>query len=207
MKASTVINLKKERAAYFKHKSKSQVTVEEFPVYQYIAAVGESAERDVYRMHQVEYNQQSDALWSISRVMNRMKEISKERDDLRFKLLPLEVIWHYDQQQKIWRWQAQMMVPDYVDHILFEDALESLKQKKRSPKVEVKLIHDSPGYCLQSLHVGPYKAIDDTLKLMHDYAKEQHLTIAPGQRELYINQPFCNPPEKLQTIVRLAIKS
>jgi hypothetical protein len=130
-------------------------------------------ERNIYHMHQ------SDALWSLSRVTNRLKDMTKQNLNYQFKLMPLEIIWSKRQNQRDdvtpieWKWTAMMQLPDIIDESMFDEAIIGLEQRKRSVKVPVRFESVEQGFCAQVLHVGEYHGVDQTLQTLHTYLDEK----------------------------------
>jgi hypothetical protein len=145
----------------------------------------------------------SDALWSMVRVTNRMKEMTKRDMNFKFKLMPLEIIWSNESPQ----WKAMMALPALVSDELFQEALDGLVERKRNVRVPVEFCSVDQGLCAQTLHIGAYNQVGETLDRMGNELEAKGYRIKGDRREIYINQPFCNPPEKLQTIVRVPIES
>lgn len=172
-------------------------TVIKIPEFRYIKTTG-NGERNVHAIHT------GDEIWSISRVVNRMKDITKTEHEYKFKLMPLEVIW--EESGRKWNWQTMMHVPDIVDEALFQRALVELKERNRSVRVPVELVTIEEGIYVQGLHVGPYEQIEETVNGLKAYCEKEGYKITAPRREFYVNQPYCNPPERYQTIVRFPVE-
>ncbi|MFT4413672.1 hypothetical protein ACLM5H_07420 [Fredinandcohnia humi] len=176
------------------------IEVIEVPELQYIVTEG-TGPKNVYEMHD------GDPLWSISRVTNRLKDMTKNELEYKFTLMPLEVIWTRNEGESMmsYSWNAMMQVPDIITQEMFTAAIHELEQRKRSVRVPLRLEKWKQNTCVQTLHVGPYTQIEETIDLLKRFCDDQGFQIANYIREIYINAPFCNPPEKLQTIVRAEI--
>ncbi|MFE8699697.1 GyrI-like domain-containing protein [Cytobacillus sp. FJAT-54145] len=173
------------------------IEVIDTPDMQFVVANG-TGPRNVYGMHD------GDAIYSISRVINRLKDMTKNEMEYKFTLMPLEIIWHKPVGED-WDWKAMMQVPDIITEEMFETALAELDKRNRSVRVPVTLERIHQGTCVQTTHIGPYHLIEDTVGQTKDYCQNQGYANVGEFREIYINQPFCNPPEKLQTIVRAQV--
>jgi hypothetical protein len=144
-------------------------------------------ERNIFHMHQ------SDALWSLTRVTNRLKEMTKQNLNYQFKLMPLEIIWSEEQNQQDvgtpieWKWTAMMQLPDIIDESMFDEAIVGLEQRKRSVKVPVRFDFVEQGLCAQVLHVGDYHEVDQTLQTMYANLNEKGYRPRGDRREIYIN--------------------
>lgn len=174
------------------------VQVIDVPELQYIVAHG-SGPKNVYSMHE------GDELWSISRVTNRLKEMTKTEMEYKFKLMPLEVVWS-EVGNDTWSWTAMMQVPDLITQDLFDEAVQELEKRKRRVRVPVSLEKIQQGRSVQTLHIGPYHLVDGTINKVKEYCDLNGYEITSDFREIYINAPFCNPPENVQTIVRAWIR-
>ncbi|MET3695796.1 hypothetical protein SAMN05877753_102673 [Bacillus oleivorans] len=180
----------------------NEIEIVEVPNLQFIAAEGIGS-RNVYEMHN------GDVLWSISRVINRLKDMTKTEMDYKFTLMPLEIIWSQKdlENDEIWSWKAMMQVPDLITEDMFQEAILELEKRKRSVRVPLNLEKHEMGLNMQTIHLGPYHQIQDTIDQFKSYCTMNGYKIKSQFREIYINQPYCNVPEKLQTIVRAEIES
>ncbi|WP_108672342.1 GyrI-like domain-containing protein [Peribacillus acanthi] len=179
------------------YKAKGQIEIIEVPNLQFIVAEGIGA-RDVYEMHT------GEALWSISRVTNRLKDMTKTQMGYKFTLMPLEIIWERLDQDE-WSWRSMMQVPEIITEEMFQHSLIELEKRKRNIKVPLKLVAQPECTSVQGIHLGPYSSIPETIEMLESFCKVNGYTIQGHFREIYINQPFCNPPEKLQTILRAEV--
>lgn len=173
---------------------KGKIELIDIPELQFVITRGEGV-RDVYELHR------GDHLWSITRLVNRLKDITKNEMDYKFKLMPLEAVWETNE-----KWEVMMQIPDIIDKNLFNRALQELEERKRSVRVPVEFIMMSQGQCVQTLHIGPYQHVEETIEKIKAYCENEGLSITVPRREIYINQPFCNPPEKCQTIIRVPVQ-
>ncbi|NQD66319.1 hypothetical protein HP456_10350 [Bacillus haikouensis] len=183
------------------YKMKSGTTqIVEIPNLTFISAHGQGP-KDVYAMHE------GDALWSITRVVNRLKDMTKLDLDYKFKLMPLEMEWSAASPsiQEKSPWKAMMQVPDLITEDMFHTALLELEKRKRSVRVPLELEKQPGGTAIQTLHTGAYDHLKESKDSLLLFCRDEQHQIKNDFREIYINQPFCNPPEKLKTIVRVRI--
>lgn len=172
------------------------IEVIDVPELTFVVAHG-VGERNVYQMHD------GDTIWSISRVVNRLKEMTKLGMEYKFKLMPLEMIWTGD----IGEWTAMMQVPGLITEEMFKEALYELELRKRAVRIPVHLKKVNQSRCVQSLHIGSYINVNETVANVLKYCRENGLVVKKRpHREIYINQPFCNETNKLQTIVRFEVE-
>jgi len=60
---------------------------------------------------------------------------------------------------------------------------------------------------LQTLHIGPYEAEGASLERLHSEHMPAIGLVANGHHhEIYLSDPRRTPPEKLKTVIRLAVK-
>jgi hypothetical protein len=185
------------------YKMKSGTTqIVEVPNLTFISAQGQGP-RDVYAMHQ------GDALWSITRVVNRLKDMTKLDLGYKFKLMPLEMEWSAASasMQEESKWKAMMQVPELITQDMFHTAILELEKRKRSVRVPLELEKQPGGTAIQTLHTGAYHHLKESNESLLHFCRNEQLHIKNEFREIYINQPFCNPPEKLKTIVRVRIEN
>lgn len=104
------------------------------------------------------------------------------------------------------RWQACLMVPAFVTRKLV-DAGRSLAKAKHpeTPYEAVTLATMNEGLCLQMLHIGPYDQEEPTIGRLHEYAADHGLRVTGRHHEIYISDPRRTRPERLKTVIRLAV--
>jgi hypothetical protein len=171
------------------------------PHLSFISAHG-SGQKNIYAMHE------GDALWSITRTVNRLKDMTKLDMHYKFKLMPLEIEWSAESalMREESKWKALMQVPDLITQDMFQMALHELEKRKRSVRVPLNLEQHPGGTAVQTLHSGPYDEIEEAKERITLFCNQEGYRIKTEFREVYINQPFCNPPEKLKTIVRAGVE-
>ncbi len=105
------------------------------------------------------------------------------------------------------RWQAYLMLPAFVTKKLVDEARDLAKAKHPEiPYEAVRLARVDEGRSVQILHVGRYDAEQPTIAKLHAYAADHGLAITGRHHEIYISDPRRTPPEKLKTVIRLAVK-
>ena len=133
-----------------------------------------------------------------------------------YKVCYLEGLWWTDREDvdftdlppADWQWQLLIRTPDFINTTDLDAAKEALRKKKKPPQFEeVELQVLTEGLCVQMLHVGPFDTETDTIRLMHDLAKESHLTFHGRHHEIYLSDPRRTAPQKLRTILRHPVRS
>lgn len=108
---------------------------------------------------------------------------------------------------KTLRWQAYLMVPDFVSQTLVDEARRQAKAKHPEvPYEKASLEVVDEGRSVQMLHVGPYNKEQPTIDELHRYVAAQGLAATGKHHEIYISDPRRTKPEKLKTVIRFAVK-
>ncbi len=106
-----------------------------------------------------------------------------------------------------WRWRLQLRIPDEVKAANLADVRRALAEKKGIDTTSVKRVTWAEGRALQMLHVGPYDKVGDAYQRICAEAAARGLTCTPMPcHEIYLNDPRRVAPEKIKTIVRLAVR-
>jgi hypothetical protein len=106
------------------------------------------------------------------------------------------------------RWQAYLMVPAFVTRGLVEKATGIARAKHPDvPYDRASLQRIDEGRAVQMLHVGPYDREQPTIDRLHQYVADHGLSIAGKHHEIYISDPRRTSPEKLKTVIRIAVRA
>ena len=60
----------------------------------------------------------------------------------------------------------------------------------------------SEGFCVQTLHIGPYCDEGPRIAAMHKFIDDQGYALRGKHHEIYMSDPRRTSPEKLKTILR-----
>lgn len=108
-------------------------------------------------------------------------------------------------------WTMTLWQPVFVTPQVFEAA--KLKLGKKKPGLDLTLARLetlAEGLCVQAMHLGPYDAEPETVRLMERYREQRgFLPDFTGKRrhhEIYLSSPQKTAPEKMKTILRHPIK-
>ncbi len=130
-----------------------------------------------------------------------------------YKVGALETLWWSTgtafniTNAKTLRWQAYLMVPAFVTKTLVDAARELARAKHADVQYETATLATiDEGRSVQVLHVGPYDREQPSIEKLHAYAADHALAIAGKHHEIYISDPRKTKPEKLKTVIRLAVK-
>ncbi|WP_158301605.1 GyrI-like domain-containing protein [Paenibacillus mesophilus] len=144
--------------------------------------------------------------WIVWKIVNQLKRLTKNIHQYKFKLMPHEIVWHRQHDDEHWSYSIMMQVPDLITFELYEQARASVCARYKEQEVpETRFVGMEQGLCAQKLHVGPYRETWRTLREIEAHVEERGYRITGDRREVYLNQPGCNPTEKWQTIVRVPI--
>ena len=154
----------------------------------------------------------SDALAALYPVAYRLKFASRRELDRDYVVPPLEGLWWAEdyasftssRDKSQWEWTMMLMVPDWLDAGMFDDAVAQVRSKGAPARLdEVRLSPLAEGRCVQTLHVGPYDAEGPVLRRMHhEFIPEHGLRMEGRHHEVYLGDGRKVAPERLRTILR-----
>lgn len=148
-----------------------------------------------------------DEQWIVWKVVNQLKQITKNSMGYKFKLMPPEIIWNglIDDKYTV---TQMMQVPDCITLEIYEDARAKVEKNLRGQKIpETKFIVEESIMCAQKLHVGHYRDTQTTLQEIEKFIEEQGYRIKGNRREIYLTPAMqCHLPETWKTIVRVEIE-
>ena len=158
------------------------------------------------------YKQAIEWLYPVSYAMKFAAKTAKGKD---YVVPPLEGLWWADdpadfvaRRKDRWCWTMMIMAPEFIDHSLFEAAVEKSKKKLGIPPDSLRLERLEEGTALQILHVGSYDDEGPTLAQLHDREKPSRgLTFAGPHHEIYLSDPRKTEPAKLRTILRQPVRT
>ena len=124
-----------------------------------------------------------------------------------YRVSPLECLWTAGDftggGKSTWTWTAMVRQPEAVSVEHVECAARDVAQKKRSPlATELTLTSYAEGLSAQVLHVGPYADEGPTIERLHEFIREQGMTLRGRHHEIYLGDPRRASSERLRTIVR-----
>ena len=158
----------------------------------------------------------ADALAALYPVAYTLKFASKRALERDYVVPPLEALWWAadmaaftsarDKSQ--WDWTAMIMAPDWITAELFADTVKAVTAKDRPASLDmVRLETLEEGYCVQTLHIGPYEAEADVLADMHNhFIPDAGLQMSGKHHEIYLSDARRVEPAKLRTILRQPVE-
>lgn len=108
-------------------------------------------------------------------------------------------------------WTMMLRQPDFVTAKVFLAAKEKLAKKKPGLDLTLARLETyAEGLCVQAMHLGPYDAEPETVRLMERYREQRgfqpDFTGKRRHHEIYLSSPQKTAPEKMKTILRHPIK-
>jgi hypothetical protein len=108
-------------------------------------------------------------------------------------------------------WTMMLRQPSFVTPQVFEAAKQKFGRKK--PELDLALARletYAEGLCVQAMHLGPYDAEPETVRLMERYREQRgfqpDFTGKRRHHEIYLSSPQKTAPEKMKTILRHPIR-
>ena len=152
-----------------------------------------------------------EAIQALYSVVYTAKFTLKAKGELDYKILPLECNWGDFEPNETppeeWQWSLQIRVPAQLTSEHVQAACDIIREKKGLELVPPDLVTDPPTRYLHLLHVGPIEQLGETYARLKEAAREKGLEPVRGRcREAYLSDPRRVPPERLKTIVRLAVR-
>ena len=200
------IDFKKTMPSYKARRGKFSIV--EMPTLQYLAIEGGGGPGSQAFFDAIA------TLYPVAYTLKFMSKIELERD---YVVPPLEALWwaedwavfttKFDKSQ--WDWSAMLMVPQWIDRSLFEQALAKVDAKKDLPQLgQLRLIELAEGTCVQTMHLGPFSEEGPVLKEMHEvFIPEHGLGMTGKHHEIYLSDFRKVAPEKLRTILRQPVEA
>jgi hypothetical protein len=143
----------------------------------------------------------------------KFRKLARPRGWFDYRVGALETFWWTTgkvldiKDAKTLRWQAHLMVPAFVTRKLFEEARSQAKAKHPDiPYDRAIFTTVREGRSVQVMHVGPWDQEQPAIDALHEYMTEHALWLNGRHHEIYISDPRRVKPEKLRTVIRLAVK-
>lgn len=156
------------------------------------------------------YNEAVSALYSAAYTL---KFAVKKELGIDYSVMGLEGLWWMadgsivsDANKDFWSWTMMIQQPEWVTPERLDAVVNELRRKKPQPRQEdVRLERYREGLAVQLLHIGAYTEEHENIMRMHAYAFEKGYTLRGKHHEIYLNDPWRTPAEKLKTILRQPI--
>lgn len=131
---------------------------------------------------------------------------------------PLEGFWWQDGMKETIDYKDKgamhfisvIRLPDFVTKADFDWAIDEATKKKKQDFSTVEFLSYDEGVCVQCMHLGSYDDEPETVRLMHEFARENgyepDLTETRLHHEIYLSDPRKCDAGKLKTVVRHPVK-
>lgn len=151
-------------------------------------------------------------LYGVSYAMKFAARSALGRD---YVVPPLEGLWSADDPRSFvsrdkdrWRWTMMILVPEFVTHAMFEEAVAKTGRKSGTPPETLRLEDYHEGPSLQILHIGSYDDEGPVLARLHDVVMPgENMDFNGPHHEIYLGDPRRTEPSKLRTILRQPVKA
>jgi hypothetical protein len=161
-----------------------------------------------------EYAEAVGALYSLGYTL---KFKAKKELGVDYPVMALEGLWWADDMHDFsvarkadWKWTMMLSTPDFVTPELVEAARAEAGRKKPSAALNrLRFATFTEGLAGQVMHTGPYAAEAPTIQRLHEFIHGQGYTfdgLEQKHHEIYISDPRRSVPEKMNTIIRQAVR-
>ena len=159
-----------------------------------------------------EYKAAIEALYAASYTLKFMSKAALRRD---YVVPPLQGLWWAEDMSDFvarrkdrWRWTMMIVVPNFIERSMAEEAIVKAKEKKGLPALpRLRFEQLEEGRAVQILHIGSYDDEGPVLKRLHqDFLPAHRLTPSGHHHEIYLSDPRKTPAEKLKTILRQPVR-
>ncbi len=154
----------------------------------------------------------ADALSALYPVAYTLKFFSKRELGRDYVVPPLEGLWWAEsadaftvaRDKSEWDWTLMIMVPEWIEHSAFLQAMERVAAKQGPVRLEeVRLDALAEGRCVQTLHVSSFDGEGEVLEAMHhEFIPENGYRMNGTHHGIYLTDFRKVAPEKMRTILR-----
>ena len=203
---------KKEYKEFYLPKNKASIV--NVPKMNYIAVRGKGNPND----ENSEYKDAIGLLYAIAFTIKMSYKGTYKIDGyFSYVVPPLEGFWWQDgiegmdySKKDKFNWISVIRLPDFVTKKDFDWATHEATIKKGKNFDKVEFFTYEEGLCVQCMHLGSYDDEPKTVKLMHEYMKENgyeiDITDKRFHHEIYLSDPRRCDVSKLKTVIRHPIK-
>ena len=168
-------DFKKEYKEFYMPKNKPSIV--EIPRMNYIAVRGTGNPNEVNG----DYQNTIGLLYGVAYTIKMSYKGTHKIDGFfEYVVPPLEGFWWQDgmngtidyNNKGAMHFISIIRLPDFVTKADFDWAIEEATKKKKQDFSRVEFLTYDEGICVQCMHIGSYDDEPTTVKLMHDFAKE-----------------------------------
>lgn len=149
------------------------------------------------------FQQAAGALYPVAYLLKFMVRGSLGID---YGVMPMEVIWNVNRQEKRFRWTMLILQPEWITASMFAEAVEKARARV-DPQVLEKVRFETlaEGLCAQMLHRGAYEGMDESLVFMTTRLSELGYSTDTTTHDIYLNDVRRTQPVNLRAIMRLRV--
>lgn len=200
------LDLKKELKQYYKASAKN-IDVVDIPSFNYLTIEGKGNPNE-----SSEFEEAIGALYAVAYTIKFGAKKNVGMTD--FVVMPLEGLWWTPDmadfsldRKDLWHWKLMILLPEFISKDFFAEQQEAAFKKKGLDKIrELKFEEYTEGLSMQKLYIGPYSEEHETIKIMHEFARNSGYKLRGKHHEIYLGDPRKTAPEKLKTILRQPIE-
>lgn len=158
------------------------------------------------------------AVEALYAVAYTLKFMSKADPGIDYVVMPLEGLWWAEDMvafdpdrgdRSQWLWTAMIRQPDHIIPVMFAEAVEKTRAKKKGLEwlADIRLASFYEGLSVQIMHIGPFSEEGPTIRKLHqEFLPQNSLTENGRHHEIYLSDFRRTAPEKLKTVLRQPVR-
>jgi len=191
-------DVRRSNKAFYSLRDK-QVQLYDIPAMNYLISEGRG-EHSIYRMYDY------PDIWQMGRFINRVKHYTVKDLGLNFSRMPMEMEWGDEPVQGIVSYRALLWIPSYITEEMYQRTIDDLRERLTTVEKSISMAKLPERTCAQLLHQGRHDDIGFTKRRLLDEIRSLGYSPQGRMQEIYMNHPRCNPPEKLQILLRQEVE-
>jgi len=164
------------------------------------------------------FQEATQALYGISYTLKFMLK-KRKTNAIDYPVMALEGLWWVEDGffditvKDNWFYTLMIMQPDVITKELFDEGLEQVRRKRGDAPAlsRLCLLDFEEGFCVQTMHIGPYATEPATVERMRSFASENGYRDLVGSggkhHEIYLGDPRKATLEKLKTVLRHPVET
>jgi len=197
------LDLKKELKLYYS--SSLEPNIIEIPEAKFLTIIGRGEPGGE------SYQKALNALYSVAYTI----KFKAKANGKNFTVMGLEGLWWLDEPNKSflevpreeWNWKSTIRQPNFITSELFSESKKKAEEKKGILEIdEINLENFHEGLSAQIMHIGSYSEEERTIRILHEFIKENDYNIRGNHHEIYLSDPRRVKPERNKTIIRQPIE-
>jgi len=164
------------------------------------------------------FQEATQALYGISYTLKFMLK-KRKTNAIDYPVMALEGLWWVEDGffditvKDNWFYTLMIMQPDVITKELFDEGLEQVRRKRGDAPAlsRLCLLDFEEGFCVQTMHIGPYATEPATVERMRSFASENGYRDLVGSggkhHEIYLSDPRKATLEKLKTVLRHPVET